>query len=294
MIEGQMGVNWDNWKRTVKAVEDLGFAGIYRSDHFTNGNTPDFDSLELWVSLVWVADNTQRIDFGQLVSPVSFRHPVWLARQGYQIDDLSGGRFTLGVGAGWQDREHNMFGFPLLSVKERLDRLEEGMQVITGLIRSNEPVSFQGEYYSLQDAHLLPKPRRKTPILIGGNGKNRILPMVARYADEWNGTSMHTTVLKERLELLDQYCEENNRSPSEVKRSMMTGLIFGRDDAEMKSKSEGRDINAIRERGMIVGTPSQVQDQLGELAETGIYRVMLQWLDLDDMDGLEALAKVVL
>jgi F420-dependent oxidoreductase-like protein len=294
MIEGQMGVNWVNWKRVVRAVEDLGFAGLYRSDHFTNPNTPDQDSLELWVSLVWVADNTERIEFGQLVSPVSFRHPVWLARQGYQVDDLSGGRFKLGVGAGWQEREHNMFGFPLLSVKERLDRLEEGLQVITSLIRSVEPVSFEGEFYSLKDAHLKPESQRTTPILVGGNGKNRTLPMVAKYADEWNAVFLNQSDLKERLELLDQYCEENDRSPSDVKRSMMTGLMFGRDDAEFKSKSEGHDAEALRERGMVVGTPSQVQEQLDELAETGIYRVMLQWFDLDDMDGLEALAKAVL
>lgn len=294
MIEGQMGVNWEKWKRIVTAVEDLGFAGIYRSDHFTNPNTPDQDSLELWVSLVWVADNTERIEFGQLVSPVSFRHPVWLARQGYQVDDLSGGRFTLGVGAGWQDREHNMFGFPLLSVTERLDRLEEGLQVVSGLLRSDEPVSFEGEYYTLQDAHLMPKPQRKTPILIGGNGKNRTLPMVARYADEWNAVYLTATDLKERLVLLDQYCEENNRKPSSVKRSMMTGLVFGRDDAELKANAEGRDIAEMRKYGVIAGTPSQVQDQLGKLAETGIYRVMLQWFELDTMDGLEALAKAVL
>lgn len=294
MIEGQMGVNWENWKRVVTAVEDLGFAGIYRSDHFTNPNTPDYDSLELWVSLVWVADNTQRIEFGQLVSPVSFRHPVWLARQGYQVDNLSGGRFALGVGAGWQDREHNMFGFPLLSVKERLDRLEEGLQVITSLIRSEEPVSFEGEYYSLNDAHLKPEPKRNTPILIGGNGKKRTLSMAAKYADEWNGVYLNRTELTERLALLDQYCKENDRSPSDVKRSMMTGLLFGRDDADFKAKAEGHDVESLLERGMIAGTPSEVQDQLDALAETGIYRVMLQWFDLDDMDGLEALAKTVL
>src|SRR5512146_2018438 len=105
MIEGQNGLNWSRWQRIAAAVEDLGFAGLYRSDHFTNPSPPDIDSLELWVSLTWLASHTRRIEFGPLVSPFSFRHPVFTARMGSMVDDLSQGRLTLGVGAGWQERE---------------------------------------------------------------------------------------------------------------------------------------------------------------------------------------------
>ncbi len=122
MIEGQMGLNWPRWKRLVRAVETLGFVGLWRSDHFTNRTPPDMDSLELWTSLTWLADNTSRIEFGPLVTPVSFRHPVWTARMAKEVDDLSGGRLVLGVGAGWQEREHRMFGFPLLPIPERFAR----------------------------------------------------------------------------------------------------------------------------------------------------------------------------
>ena len=114
MIEGQNGLNWPRWKQIVRLVEDLGFAGLYRSDHFTNADPADIDSLELWVSLTWLAGNTERIEFGPLVTPFSFRHPAHTARMAGAVDDLSGGRLTLGLGAGWQDREHEKFGFPLL------------------------------------------------------------------------------------------------------------------------------------------------------------------------------------
>ena len=119
MIEGQNGLNWARWMRIAQAAQDLGFVGLYRSDHYTNGSPPDKDSLECWVSLAWLASHTKRIEFGQLVSPLSFRHPTMLARMARDVDELSGGRFTLGLGAGWQEREHANYGWDLLPMKER-------------------------------------------------------------------------------------------------------------------------------------------------------------------------------
>ena len=147
--------------------------------------------MELWVSLTWLADHTSRVEFGPLVSPISFRNPVFTARMAKDVDDLSGGRLRLGLGAGWQEREHTMFGFDLLDLKPRFDRFEEGLEVITRLLRSDDPVDFAGQYYQLRGAHLLPRPERPggPPILIGGGGKRRTLPMVAKYADEWNASS---------------------------------------------------------------------------------------------------------
>src|SRR5690242_8449912 len=128
MIEGQNGLTWPHWKRLVAEVESLGFAGLFRSDHFTNGSPPDKDSLEMMVSLTYLADHTQRIHFGPLVAPVSFRHPTLLARQAAALDDLSGGRMILGVGAGWQEREHQLFGHDLGSMSARMQRLEEALE----------------------------------------------------------------------------------------------------------------------------------------------------------------------
>ena len=188
MIEGQDGINWTRWRRLARAVEDLGFTGLYRSDHFTNPTGPYLDALELWASLTWLADNTSRIEFGPLVSPISFRHPVITAWTAAAVGDLSGGRLRLGLGAGWQEREHRTYGFELLDTDRRFTRFEEGLEVITRLLRSEEPVSFNGEFYQLRDAALMPRPpvTGGPPIIIGGNGPNRTLPLVARYADEWN------------------------------------------------------------------------------------------------------------
>jgi F420-dependent oxidoreductase-like protein len=295
MIEGQDGLNWPRWQRIGRAVEELGFAGLYRSDHFTNAGPPDKDSLELWLSLAWLASHTQRIEFGPLVTPVSFRHPAFTARIGAQLDDLSGGRLTLGVGAGWQEREHTAFGFDLLSVAERMDRFEEGLEVMSRLLRSDAPVSYEGRFYRLHEAVLLPHPQRSggPPILIGGNGPQRTLPLVARYADEWNAVYIPAARFVELNARLDSLLAEVGRPVNAVRRSLMTGLFFGRDEVELRANLQGRDPGGLRERGVIVGTPNAVQEQLEELAQAGVQRVMLQWLALDDLDGLEALAKAV-
>ncbi|NDJ84481.1 MAG: TIGR03560 family F420-dependent LLM class oxidoreductase [Chloroflexi bacterium] len=298
MVEGQDGINWQRWERLAKTVEEAGFVGLYRSDHFTNPNPPDHDSLDAWIALSWLASHTREIEFGPLVSPVSFRHPVWLARMAGAIDDLSGGRLTLGVGAGWQIREHESFGFDLLGISERFDRLEEGLQVITALLRSEELVSFDGKYYQLHDAQLLPRPLRRSalPILIGGNGENRTLPLAAHYADEWNGVFISASRFAELNQRLDALLAERNRPVESVRRSLMTGLFFGADDPGLQRKLVARNVTAekIRERGMVVGTPSAVQDQLAELAAAGVQRIMLNWFDLDDLEGLQALARAVL
>ncbi|GIV77602.1 MAG: LLM class F420-dependent oxidoreductase [Litorilinea sp.] len=296
MLEGQNGLNWTRFQRIARAVEELGFAGLYRSDHFTNPQPPDLDSLELWVSLTWLASHTSRIQFGPLVSPVSFRHPVFTARMAKDVDDLSGGRLTLGVGAGWQEREHANFGFDLLDVPARFARFEEGLEVITRLLRSDQPVSFQGDFYRLQDAILLPRPQRPggPPLLIGGNGRQRTLPLVARYADEWNGVFLTAERYAALNRELDHLLEAQGRRPESVRRSLMTGLFFGRDDRELARVLDGRPADELRAQGRVVGTPQAVVDQLGALAEAGAQRVMLQWLDLDNLDGLEALAQAVL
>ena len=152
MVEAQNGLTWPRWQNLVAAVEDLGFAGLYRSDHFTNANPPDMESLELWVSLTWLASHTKRIEFGPMVSPVSFRHPALTARIVVGLDDLSGGRLTLGLGAGWQECEYNLFGFELLDLKPRFTRFEEGLEVITRLFRSDSQVAFDGNDYNLSEA----------------------------------------------------------------------------------------------------------------------------------------------
>ena len=296
MIEGQDGLNWPRWQRLATAVEELGFCGLFRSDHYTNAGAPDKDSLELWISLAWLASHTNRLEFGPLVSPVSFRHPTHTARMAAAVDDLSGGRLHLGVGAGWQVREHDHFGWQLLEIPERMRRFEEGLEVITRLLASDEPVDFTGDFYQLKEAILLPRPQRPAgpPILIGGNGYWRTLPLVARFANEWNGLFIPPARIVELNGRLDELLENEGRRPGELRRSLMTGAFFGRTDRQVAEKLGDRSADALRERGVIIGTGNEFVSQLGKIAEAGIYRVMLQWLDLDDLDGLEAIANSVL
>ena len=302
MIEGQNGLTWERWKRIAILADQMGFAGLYRSDHYTNANPPDQESLEAWVSLTWLASHTQNIEFGPLVSPLSFRDPTMLARMAASVDDLSGGRLILGLGAGWQEREHRNFGWDLLEIPQRFQRFEEGLEIITRLLKNDEPSTYKGDYYRIEDGILLPRPQRKggPSILIGGNGPKRTLPLAARFADEWNGLYTSAQEIAERNALLNELAEKEGRDPKSIRRSMMIGCEFGRDEEEVQAlvnKRTGGKRSAEelwQQFGMAVGTANQVVDQLGHLAEAGVQRVMLQWLSLDDIDRLEALATLVL
>jgi F420-dependent oxidoreductase-like protein len=298
MIEGQDGLTWPRWQRIAAAAEDLGFAGLYRSDHYTNAKPPDKASLELWVSLTWLASHTSRIEFGPLVSPVSFRQPTMTARMAAAVDDLSGGRLQLGLGAGWQVREHTNYGWDLLEVGPRLDRFQEGLEVITRLLNRDEPVDFEGEYYRLKEAILLPRPGRPggPPIVIGGNGEKRTLPLAARYADEWNGVFIDPPTYAWLNGRLDELLVAVGREPSSVRRSLMAGCVFGNDEETLRRKAAayGRTPAEARASGMIaVGGETEMREQLGAWSAAGVERIMLQWLELDDLDGLEGLARVI-
>jgi len=291
-------LTWTRWQKIVRLVEDLGFAGLFRSDHFTNSNAVDIDSLELWTSLTWLAGNTSRIEFGPLVTPFSFRHPVHTARMASAVDDLSNGRLVLGLGAGWQEREHYLFGFDLLEPEARFNRFKEGMEVVTRLLQSDEPVTFDGQYYQLHGATLLPRPGRHggPRILIGGNGVKRTLSYVVQYASEWNCVTLTPQEFARLNQRLDDMLTTAGRQPQSVRRSMMTGCVFGKNDAALQQKvtARGTSLEQLQERGIVAGSPEAVKKQLAALAEAGLQRIMLQWLDLDDLESLERLAKTTL
>ena len=296
MVEGQEGVGWERWRRLARAVDALGYAGLYRSDHFPNDQTGAYrDSLELWASLTWLAQNTSRIEFGPLVSPVSFRHPVITAWQASTVDDLAGGRLRLGLGAGWNEWEHGTFGFDVLGTDRRFARFEEGLEVVTRLLRSDEPVSFDGEFYHLGHALLLPRSPRPggTPVVVGGNGVKRTLPLAARYADEWNAVFLKAEAFEDLNSRLNGLVREAGRTPEQVRRTLMTRVIFGRTEAEVDHKLDGDSRHQLP-AAVLAGTPGEIVDRLGRLSEVGVQRVMLQWLEVDDIDSLEAMANTVL
>ncbi len=295
MIEGQNGLTWQLLERIAHAVEDLGFSALYRSDHITNSQPPDQPSLDCWVSLAWLATNTRRIQFGPLVSPISMHHPVNIARMARDIDDLSGGRLQLGLGAGWLEREHRNYSFDLLELKGRFKRFGEALEIITRLFRDDAPLTFTGEYYSLEDAVLLPRPQRPggPHLVIGGRGLNRTPRLVADYADEWNIFRVSPQALAELTARLSSILEEQGRSIHEIRRTMMVNIILGDNDADLREKMAGKPLEEWRGKGL-VGTPSQIVDQIGEYSGLGIQRLILQQFCLDDLSTIEKVAAQIL
>ena len=294
MIEGQMGVNWPRWKRLGEVAERAGFAGLYRSDHFVEPTGPFDDALELWSSLLWLAAETRRIEFGPMVSPVSFRDPVVTAWTASAVDDLSGGRLQLGIGAGWNEREHEAFGYGLLDPDARFRRLAEALEVVTRLLRGHGPQQFDGEFYHLRNAEMRPRPARPggPPIVVGGNGPRRTLPLAARWADEWNGVYLTPDGFADRCRRLDDLLREQGRAPASLRRTLMTRVVLGRDDAELERKLQGESAAALAADGVLVGGPGEIAAGLRALREAGAQRVMLQWLDgLDDLEGIAALGR---
>jgi len=308
MIEAQEGLTWDRWFRIAERVESLGLDSLWRSDHFFSlMGHPERPALECWTSLTALAQRTQRIQFGPLVSPMTFRHPALLARMAAAVDGLSAGRLVLGVGAGWNEAEHEAYGISLPPLKERFDRLEEGISVIKALWTGG-PVDFDGRYYRLRGAASYPRPVQQPgpPLLIGGDGEVRLLRIVAREADEWNSHAPGPDAYRHKRARLEEHCRTVGRNPDEIRRSWMGGGLVGRDVAEVREKGRWHQSflaalasvapeaapDELRRRSWIVGTPDQVATQLAAYAALGVDRVMFQWYNLDDLDGLGLLAQV--
>ena len=309
MIEGQEGLNWDRWKRITRATEDLGFESLWRSDHFFSLMGPrDRDALETFISLVHVAENTSRIKFGTLVCSMTFRHPSLLARMAAGVDQLSGGRFILGIGAGWNVPEHEAFGIPFPAVKQRMDVLEDSARIIRGLW-SEDSFSYNGREFALKEARLNPKPAQSpAPLLIGGGGEKRTLRTVARYASEWNCTPIGVERYRAKVKVLEEHCARIGRDPRTIDRSMMCAFMIGRDQGEVIKRIEALQkvmppmaatpadqlARGLASRGWLVGTPAEVIEQIRALEAEGVSRIMLQHHNQTDFEVLELIAKDVL
>jgi F420-dependent oxidoreductase-like protein len=309
MIEGQEDLNWDLWRRIIRATEDLGFESLWRSDHFFSLSGPRTrDALETFLSFVLVAEESRRIRFGPLVSSMTFRHPSLLARMAAQIDVLSGGRFILGMGAGWNVPEHEAFGLPFPPIRERMDRLEESIQVVKALW-SEGPATFDGRHYQLKEAICFPKPvQRPLPVLVGGSGERRTLRIVAKYADEWNGVGLGVESYRQKRAVLEQHCAKVGRDPATIRHSQMAAFVIGRDAAEqhahlarvaekipaLQRQQPDAALAGMRERGWLVGTPGEVVEEIGRREEAGLSRIMLQHHANADFGTLELIAKEIL
>ena len=197
MVEGQNGLTWERWRHILALAERLRFPSLFRSDHYFTGAAQQ-NSLDAFLSFVTAASETSNLRFGPMVTPVTFRRPVDVGRMAAQLDQLSGGRFVMGLGAGWNQAEHDAYGLPFPPTRERFARLEEAIQLMQALWAPGE-AAYEGAYYRLAGADCLPKPTAgRPPILIGGGGERRTLPLAARYADEWNGVTMTLDVYRQK------------------------------------------------------------------------------------------------
>jgi F420-dependent oxidoreductase-like protein len=293
MIEGQMGVTWDQWVALARACEEHGIPALFRSDHYLNlGQDLDRGSHEAWGTLCGLAALTSTVRLGTMVTPTSFRHPSVLAKLVATADHISGGRIDVGIGAGWHEREHEAYGFPFLSTRERLDVFEEQLEILVGSW-ADGAFSFSGQHYRLENLDALPKPvqRPRPPVIFGGSGGPRSVRLAARFADEYNTAFTTPERVRELRAGLVEACERAGREPMPF--SVMTTVIVGSDEAELRdhvrrvSAVAGTDPDRVLSdppTAWVVGTVDRVVEQLTELGEAGASRVMCQHLAHDELD----------
>jgi F420-dependent oxidoreductase-like protein len=304
MIEGQEGVTWEEWVALARAVEESGLEGLFRSDHYAGLMGDETrGSLDAWTTLAALGAITERIRLGSMVSPVTFRHPALLAKAVTTADHVSGGRVELGIGAGWNVREHEAYGFRFPELPERLERLEEQLELIVRQWTEDD-LTFEGRHYRTQELRAQPKPvqRPRPPVIVGGAAKPRTARLAARLADEYNTTTGSVEQLRERRANLDRACADAGREPLVL--SVMTGCVVGSDRAELhdrvrrvlaKVRREGDAEEFVRDRraSWVVGTVDEVVERLRELEGTGVGRIFLQHLAHDDVEMVRLIGREV-
>jgi F420-dependent oxidoreductase-like protein len=261
---------WSEILEVARHAEATGWDGVYFADHFMpNAADPaPGDTLECWSVMAALAASVPRVRLGTLVCGNTYRHPAVLANIAAAVDNISEGRLLLGLGAGWQENEHQAYGIDFFTTKERLERLEEACQVVRGLL-DDERANFAGDFYRLEAAPNEPKPmQQKLPLLVGGGGEKVTMRIAATYADEWNcwGTpELHA----QKRTVLEGHCETLGRDPAEIARSAQ-GLLFLSTDEEWLAGKRG-------EMGMptIVGTPDEVRDVVAAYAEAGVDELII-------------------
>ncbi|GAA5044863.1 LLM class F420-dependent oxidoreductase [Streptomyces similanensis] len=295
--EPQQGATYDTLLTVAKATEDLGFDAFFRSDHYLRMGGADGlpGPTDAWITLAGLARETRRIRLGTLMTAGTFRLPGVLAIQVAQVDQMSGGRVELGLGAGWFEEEHKAYGIPF--PKEKFARLEEQLAIVTGLWATEvgETFDFRGTYYELTDSPALPKPAQaRIPVLIGGHGATRTPRLAARYADEFNIPFASIEDSERQFGRVRAAAEQAGRDPGDIVYSNALVVCVGRDEQEIARRAAaiGREVAELRANGL-AGTPAEVVDKIGRYAETGSRRIYLQILDLADLDHLELISAQV-
>ena len=302
MIEGQEDVTWQQWRALAAACEEHGFDALFRSDHYLSvEGRRERGSLDAWTTLGALAAVTSGLRLGTLVSPATFRHPSVLAKCAATVDQVSGGRAELGIGAGWLAAEHAAYGFPFPPVRTRMDVLAEQLAIV---VRSwgAEPFSFHGEHYRIDELDALPKPvqRPHPPLLVGGQAGRRSVELAARWADEYNTVSASIDELKARRAAFAEAWARAGRDAGELRFSALVTTVVGADEREFRDRARllaerrGQNVEAllrgVRDSG-VVGTVEQAAERLRELERAGLDRVMLQHLLHDDLDAVALIGR---
>jgi alkanesulfonate monooxygenase SsuD/methylene tetrahydromethanopterin reductase-like flavin-dependent oxidoreductase (luciferase family) len=317
MLEPQQGLSYGDHVAIAKRAEANGIETLFRSDHYTSfpgpGGRPTTDA---WTVLAGLARDTDRIGLGVLVSPVTFRHPGSFVKVVTTVDEMSGGRIEVGVGAGWNDLEHRQLGLAFAPIKERADLLEDQLAILHGLWGEPDGWSYEGHQVKIENAQFDPKPvdvpgRPRTPIggarprlLVGGGGSPRSFRLAARYADEFNISSATPDEAQTAFAGVDAACAAIGRDPSEVTHSAMVGILIGRDDAEMAERT-GRVLEALgkgdddrawldeRVERWVIGTPDQARAMVRRYAAAGAERIMLQDFVPWDLEMIDVIGEVL-
>ena len=297
--EPQQGATYDDLLAVARTAEELGFTGFFRSDHYLHmGGDGGPGPTDAWTTLAGLARDTSTIRLGTLVSSATFRLPGPLAVAVANVDQMSGGRVELGLGAGWFEAEHAAYGIPFPDVRERFDRLEEQLAVVTGLWRTPVGRTFthEGRFYPVTDSPALAKPVQEggVPVIVGGHGPRRTPALAARYAAEFNAAFASPEDTARHFERVQQACIELGRDPGTLVLSAAQVLCLGADEATVQRRAAaiGRDPDELRANGL-AGSPSEVLEKVDAFAKAGATRLYLQVLDLGDLEHLADVARLV-
>jgi F420-dependent oxidoreductase-like protein len=297
--EPQEGASYDELLTVARLAEDLGFDAFFRSDHYMGffGDDALPGPTDAWTTLAGLARDTTRLRLGTLVSPITFRGPGQLAITVAQIDAMSDGRVELGLGAGWNAREHAAYGIPFPDTGERFELLEEQLAVITGLWTTppGAGFSFEGDHYTVEDSPALPKPvqRPHPPIVIGGFGPKRTPRLAATYATEFNVAFAPPQMFPEAVARVRAACERIGRDPASLGVSIANTVVCGESNDELARRAQAIGRTPEQLAGALAGTPAQVVDAVGVYRDAGADTVYFQMLDLHDLDHFRVLAAEV-
>ncbi|MUL82040.1 MULTISPECIES: LLM class F420-dependent oxidoreductase [unclassified Mycolicibacterium] len=300
-VEPQQGATYSDQLAVARAAEALGYSAFFRSDHYLamsgDGLPGPTDS---WVTLAGIARETSTIRLGTMVTSATFRHPGPLAISVAQVDEMSGGRVELGLGAGWFEAEHLAYAIPFPPLGERFDRLEEQLRILTGLWDTpvGETFDFTGTHYTVVDSPALPKPTQTPhpPIVIGGMGAKRTPALAAEFASEFNVPFVPLDMLKTQFARVAAALADAGRPADSLTHSAAFVVCAGRDEAQITKRAAAinREVDELRGNSPLVGTPAEIVDKLAPFLEAGVQRVYLQLLDQSDLDHLELFASEVI